>query len=211
MRSLSLLLVTVFLLVACGGDSGTARTSSSSKKDSVRSSGVAQGTVKATSQDYESHFKVRQGREYTKAEKRERKRPSEIPGLTKGQVADMPDVPALPDLFGLHNTEAQLDAHAMILAREDVQNGIADLFTIEQRFAYIRFLWMDEWGMRKELLQSVIDHQGAYAERLRFDAARNAAWARAQVKRREMRKEELERIKRDELPVLTPEEKRLLH
>lgn len=212
MRSLSLLLITTLFLASCGGDSSSARKSSESHKgsDSVRGSGVAVGTVTTSSNNYESHFKVRQGKEYTKAEKRDRKRPSEIPGLTKGQVEDMPDVPALPSLFGLYNTEAQLEAHAMIMAREDVQNGIADLYTIEQRYFFIRFLWMDEWEMRKNMLQGVINEQGAYAERLRYDAARNAAWARAQRERKSAREEELARIERDELPVLTPEELRNL-
>jgi hypothetical protein len=208
MRALTFLIVAAFLLSACSGSSSSARSSTNTEEH--RSSGTARGSIRSNA-DYGMHIKVRQHRVHSKAEKRARQKPSEIPGLTKGQVEDMPDVPALPSLFGLYDTEAQLEAHAMISAREDVQGGMADLFTVEQRYLYIRFLWLDEWQMRKQMLTGVIDQQGTYALRLREAAARNAAWERINRKRRADHQQEMMRIKREDLPVLTAAEARAIN
>ena len=197
--------VVAVLLSSCGSSSASTRSGSSSTVTTTSSSpeevnkGYSTGLIK-----------IRKRRQFTQEEMRERKKPSEIPGLTAGQLEDMPEVPELPRIFGLNATQEQLDAHAMIMAREDVQSGRADLVTIEQRYTYIRYVWTRDWQDRKALYSSVIDDQGNYAKRLRRSAALDAAWERSYVEREDQHKRDMVRIERDELPVLTPEERRLI-
>ncbi len=213
MRGLSfvaVLMVVMMLLVSCGGSDASRADSGSMNMSPKRASGKTQANAKADTGMMEK-IKVKQRVSYTKEQLRERKKPSAIPGLTQGQLEDMPVVPILPSIFGLQSTEAQIEAHAMITAREDVEGGLADLYTIEQRYLYIRDVWMNDWSARKDLLQGVENDHSQYAERLRRASARNAAWRRSKNARQDSHQQEMERIAREELPVLTVEEMRLLN
>lgn len=207
MRSICFLSLCLILLASCGSSSSSRSSSSTSSGD--RTTGSERG--KRRVQDPFGQVQIRKKRTFTKAELRERKRPSDVPGLTRGQVADMPDAPALPDVFGLYHTEEQLNAHAMLQAREDVQNGRAALFTIEQRYTYIRYLWLDEWQARKELLESVIAEQSEHARRIRHAAARSAAWERSNKEKQAAHQREMDSLERVELPVLTDAERRTIN
>ena len=133
-----LAVLTAFSLQSCGGDS--ARKEMPKRTNTEKGAGKAQAAIRS-GMDVQSNISVRKKRVYTKKEQQQRKRPSYIPGLTNGQLDDMPTTDPLPLLFGLQQTQEQLDAHAMITAREDVHSGMAHLDTVEQRFAFIQYVW----------------------------------------------------------------------
>lgn len=195
----------ICLLAGCGSGDGSARVGPSGKTTKS-----AQGSVQSD-MNMASQIKIRKRKQYTQEELRERKKPSEIEGLTKGQMDDMPSVPVLPMLFGLRATEAQLEAHAMLTAREDVESGRADLVTIQQRYLYIRYIWMAEWDGRKQRLSNVGKEQSDYAARLRSSAALQAAWERGYNGRQAAHKRALTKAERERFSLLSPEERRLLN
>ena len=193
------------LLSSCGGSSSSARSSGSAAGKSTAS------TPEEVNKGYSTGLiKIRKRRQFSKEELRARKKPSDIPGLTAGQLEDMPPVPVLPRIFGLNATQDQLDAHAMITAREDVQGGRADLVTVQQRYLYVRYVWTKDWEARKALFSGVISDQTDYAKRLRRSASLDAAWERSYVEREDQHERNMLRIERYELPVLTAEERRLV-
>ena len=210
LRFVAVMVVGMMLLASCGGSGSSRSDSGSMNMTPNRASGKTSANAKADTGMMEK-IKVKQRVTYSKEELRERKKPSSIEGLTQGQLEDMPVVPILPSIFGLQSTESQIDAHAMITAREDVESGLADLYTIQQRYLYVRSVWMSDWSARKDLLQGVKNDHSQYAERLRHAAARNAAWRRSKNARQETHRVEMDRIAREELPVLTVEEMRLLN
>lgn len=204
-----LVIVSAVFMQSCGDSSG-ARTSMPHKSmNSDKGKGKAQASIRSGI-NAEANISVRKLRTYTKKEKQERTRPSFVPGLTKGQLEDMPETTALPTLFGLHHTQVQLDAHAMLAAREDISMWGTERFTLQQRFVFIQFLWTEEWKQRTELFQNVADLHEENTTRLRKSVGRNAAWQRLGDERRRKHKQEYDKIMQKELPVLTPEEARAL-
>ncbi|NRA40006.1 MAG: hypothetical protein HRU15_17820 [Planctomycetes bacterium] len=199
-----LVVFTAFALQSCGGSSSS-RKNMPNRTNTEKGAGKAQASIRS-GVDAESNISVRKIRTYTKKEQQERKRPSFIPGLTNGQLDDMPTTCPLPLLFALQQTSEQLDAHAMITAREDVHGGMAHLYTIEQRFAFIQYVWNEEWDQRKDLLNGVKNAHEANASRLRKAVGRNAAWQRMNDDRRRKHQRNMDQMMREELPVLTPEE-----
>lgn len=91
--------------------------------------------------------------------------------LKKGEVAPAPALvpqPAAPELpadFDLSTTPEMLSAHALIVAREQVQAGLSGQADVAQRHAFLLASWQQPYQQRLAKLSAVRDAREARAKR----------------------------------------------
>lgn len=100
--------------------------------------------------------------------------PSVVPGLTIGELEDQPPGPALPAIFDLRTTSADLEHHAWIVAmHERDQQAMGDL-AMDKRVVFLVWYWQKPLAERQAIEQAWLDrnaqrsaHKVATAEQLR--------------------------------------------
>ena len=89
----------------------------------------------------------------------------------KGEVAPAPLLvhqpagPELPAAVDLSTTPEMLSAHALIVAREQVQAGFSDQADVTQRHAFLLASWQAPYQQRLATLSAVRDAREARAQR----------------------------------------------
>ena len=104
----------------------------------------------------------------------QRAQPSEIPGLTVGDVEDQVAAPPLPQLFGIAHDAEDLRTHGLFVAYEERDAGVIGDMSVAIRALYLAWAWGPELEHRRELAQAALD-EGAAAQAHRLERIRQGA------------------------------------
>lgn len=141
----------------------------------------------------------------------QRGQPSEIPGLTIGEIDMQPPVPTLPDLYDLIHTHDDLQPHALIVALEEFDAGYlpADLST-DARTIYLVWAWTPLFEERQARYQAAVDQRDAASAYRLEEAKRKGDWDRQHKTLRQETQIQLDASRTETIPILTPEQEREL-
>lgn len=136
-----------------------------------------------------------------------RGQPSQVPGLTVGEVAQQPPAPPLPALVDLDTTTADLARHAYLVALDERASGMLVDLDPALRQRYLVWAWTPLLEQEQARRRAALAEREARQAHLMREVVRHTRWQADidAVERETARLVEIEQ--RKTIPVLSPEER----
>ena len=118
------------------------------------------------------------------AERVRRAQKSNIPGLTQGELEDMPDAPPLPSFISAQTTPEQLALQAQLTARSEYGNVLPATIRRESRAIYLLWIWRPEMDSRQAGMRSILADRKALSDSFLTRGNQELQWREEADRRR---------------------------
>lgn len=98
-----------------------------------------------------------------------RAQPSEVEGLTIGELEDQPPAPPLPEIFGSASTVEDLTRHARVVAMEERDQGVLGELEAAKRVTFLTWYWQEPLAARQAIVaRAKAERQALHQMRLDY-------------------------------------------
>lgn len=116
-------------------------------------------------------------------EQKRRAAASEVPGLTVGQVEDMPAAPDLPDFLGMEHEQHDLELQALLNARAEAPLLPASIDETA-RATYLVYIWQPAFDLRQRRQETLQADRQVLNQRFQEKVSQQTAWREEREARR---------------------------